>query len=230
MKHLLAVVCAVCVVAGFATNFDPQVGPRTGTARVTGLGSIPGENARAVQAALDDCARTGGGRVDVPPGVWTCGTIRLRSGVELHLPKGAVLRASPDLADYNGRDEYPENWACPSEGWSARHFIIGHRVEGASITGEGMVDGSADAFFEGEPFFTPHTKIVWANGIRRKKDMRPADSVRELRLHVSDAGNGGVLRSTAAFGDLLSELHMVAGGGQSFQLGCPRQGSRGPVN
>lgn len=141
--------------------------------RVQGLGDVPRENARAIQSAIDGCAAKGGGRVELPAGTWVSGTIRLRSGVDLHLVKDAVLQASPDLSDYNSEEEYPENWACPGEGWSARHFIIGHRVQGASITGEGTVDGHADVFFEGEPFFTPHTKIVWANGIRRKKDMRP---------------------------------------------------------
>jgi len=139
--------------------------------RVQGLGKTPSEDARTIQAAIDDCAAQGGGRVEVPVGVWTCGTIRLRSNVELHLPKETVLKASPDLSDYNGKDEYPENWGSRKEGWSARHFIIGNRVTGASITGEGTVDGNAGVFFEGEPYFTPFTKIVWAKGIRRKKNM-----------------------------------------------------------
>jgi len=133
----------------------------------------PQSNAKALQIAIDACAAKGGGVVSVPAGVWTCGTIRLRSHIELHLEKGAVLRASADLADYNAPDEYPENWACPAEWWSARHFIIANRVVGTSITGEGTIDGNADAFFVGEPQFKPFTKIVWAKGVRAMKDLRP---------------------------------------------------------
>ncbi|MBQ0031530.1 MAG: hypothetical protein KBT68_01880 [bacterium] len=155
------------VAAALTVQAAPEVRP------VRGLGDVPGENVRAIQAAIDGCAAKGGGRVEVPAGTWICGTIRLRSGVDLHLEKGAVLQASPDLADYNGEGEYPENFACPSEGWSARHFIIAYRVVGASITGEGMVDGNADAFFEGLPRLSSRAKIVWANGTRRMKDMRP---------------------------------------------------------
>ena len=133
----------------------------------------PQANAKALQAAIDACAEKGGGVVSVPAGVWTCGTIRLRSGIDLRLAKGAVLRASPDLADYNAPDEYPENWACSAEWWSARHFIIANRVVGTSITGEGAIDGNADAFFVGEPQFKSFTKIVWAKGVRAMKDLRP---------------------------------------------------------
>lgn len=144
------------------------------------LGANPAENARTIQAALDAMSAAGGGRVTVPAGTWLSGTIRLRNGVDLHLEKGAVLKASPNLDDFNKQDEYPENWPCPSEGWNACHFIIGYRVKGASITGEGVIDGNADAFFEDRVQHTAWTKIAWANGIRVQKDkerLRPGQLI-----------------------------------------------------
>ncbi len=144
------------------------------------LGGTPGENAKTLQTALDAASAAGGGRVTVPAGTWVSGTIRLRSGVDLHLEKGAVLLASPDLDDYNKEDEYPCNWPCPPEGWNACHFIIGYQVAGASITGEGVIDGNADAFFEDKVMRPDWATIAWSNGIRRQKDkvrLRPGQLI-----------------------------------------------------
>lgn len=135
--------------------------------------ATPAANAKAIQKALDGVSAAGGGVVRIPSGEWLCGTIRLRSRVELRLEDGAVLKASPNLADYNPEDEYPENWGCPPECWSGRHFLIGHRVAGAALTGKGVIDGNADAFFTDKVRFSDFTKIVWANGIRDQRDTRP---------------------------------------------------------
>ena len=50
-------------------------------------------NQKQIQAAIEDCAKTGG-RVVVPPGRFLSGTLRLQSDVELYLEKGSVLIAS----------------------------------------------------------------------------------------------------------------------------------------
>ena len=45
----------------------------------------------AIQAQIDAAAAKGGGRVIVPKGIHPCQTLYLKSGVELHLEKGAVI-------------------------------------------------------------------------------------------------------------------------------------------
>jgi polygalacturonase len=55
---------------------------------------------KALQAAVDACAAKGGGVVVIPPGEFLTGSIELRSNVTLEIAGGAVLRGSPDLADY----------------------------------------------------------------------------------------------------------------------------------
>ena len=50
-------------------------------------------NTSAIQAAIDRCAESGGGRVTVPTGIFKTGTIWLRSKVELHLEIGSELLA-----------------------------------------------------------------------------------------------------------------------------------------
>ena len=55
---------------------------------------------KALQAAVDGCAAKGGGVVVVPPGEYFIGGVELRSNVTVEISGGAVLRGSPDLADY----------------------------------------------------------------------------------------------------------------------------------
>lgn len=52
------------------------------------------------QAAIDHCFEQGGGEVQVPAGKFLISSIRLRSGVTLHLMENAVLKGSRDPEDY----------------------------------------------------------------------------------------------------------------------------------
>ena len=54
----------------------------------------------AIQKAIDACDEAGGGKVVIPAGNFLAGTIVLKSNVELHLQKDAVLLGSFDLKDY----------------------------------------------------------------------------------------------------------------------------------
>lgn len=56
----------------------------------------------AIQGAIDECFLSGGGEVTVPAGRFLTGSIRLRSGVTLHLLENAVLLGSTDPEDYFG--------------------------------------------------------------------------------------------------------------------------------
>jgi len=161
----------------FATDFPiTAYGARTD--------ARPRENAAAIQKAID-AAAVKGGRVVVPAGEWTSGTIWLKSGVELHLEEGAVLKASADLADYNAEDAYPENWGCPKEEyWRGFHFIICRAAKNVAITGSGTIHGNGDAFFDERPLkYLPWmgpTAKCWWNGIRWAKDktnLRPGQLV-----------------------------------------------------
>lgn len=54
----------------------------------------------AIQTAIDECHRCGGGEVVVPEGVYRVGTIWLRSNVTLRLASGAMLVGSERADDY----------------------------------------------------------------------------------------------------------------------------------
>ena len=133
----------------------------------------------AIQRALDACAKTGG-RVVVPPGTYLTGSIYLGDDTELHLESGATLLGSPDLADYNEPDAYPQNWGSTNEGWSAKHLILALERRNVSISGSGTIDGNGRAFFADEPSFTG--KVCWRKGGinargKRSEQRRPGQEI-----------------------------------------------------
>lgn len=54
-----------------------------------------------IQVAIDKCFLAGGGCVEITAGEFLTGGLRLRSNVELHLLKNAVLKGSRDPEDYS---------------------------------------------------------------------------------------------------------------------------------
>ena len=49
----------------------------------------------AINQAIEKACNNGGGRVVLPAGTYLCGSIRLKSNVELHLMAGARILAAP---------------------------------------------------------------------------------------------------------------------------------------
>ena len=133
---------------------------------VRGLVSVKGFGAKgdgitldteAVQSAIDHLASLGGGVVLVPEGTYLCGSVWLRSNIELHLESGAVIKGSPDIADYCAADCCPQNEAEIGHGdyMSGGHLILAVGVRNVALTGPGKIDGNSDAFIldkDGNPY------------------------------------------------------------------------------
>jgi hypothetical protein len=111
------------------------------------IGDGKTKDTQAVQKAIDACSAAGGGMVVLPAGRYLSGTIYLKSNVEFHLSAGATLLGSPDRADYNADNNFPENVFFPQDLVSAAHLVIAYRQENVSITGSGTIDGNSSAFF-----------------------------------------------------------------------------------
>ena len=103
------------------------------------------DETRTIQREIDAAAAKGGGRVTVGPGVHDCGTLWLKSGVELHLEKGAVLRGPSDWWAYDDVDD-PRIGKRP-EG-SKKVFIAAFDAENVGIIGEGTIDGRGLCFYD----------------------------------------------------------------------------------
>ena len=60
------------------------------------------ENAtKVIQNALDEVFLAGGGTVEIEEGLYTLGSIRVRSNTTLYLKSGAILKATREPEDYN---------------------------------------------------------------------------------------------------------------------------------
>jgi len=97
----------------------------------------------AIQRAIDAAGAAGGGRVYVPAGIFVSGTIELRSGVELYLAAGAVLRGSRKLEHY--RPKVPA-FRSYTDNYTERSLIYAEGAERIAITGRGVIDGRGAAF------------------------------------------------------------------------------------
>lgn len=94
----------------------------------------------AFAKAIEALEKKGGGKLVVPQGVWFTGPITLKSNINLHLNKGAVILFSPDI------DLYPLIDAS-FEGLNTRRCqspISGHNLVNVAITGAGVIDGNGE--------------------------------------------------------------------------------------
>ncbi len=106
---------------------------------ITDFGAVPGDQAKtskALRRAITACHDAGGGRVVIPAGEWLTGAIHLRSNVNLHLAKDAVLTFSGDPQDY--LPAVQSSW----EGWECFNYsplIYAFECENVALTGEGKL-------------------------------------------------------------------------------------------
>ena len=107
------------------------------------MGDGKSVNTEAIQKAVDLCHENGGGTVVIPAGVFVSGTFFLKSNVTLEVTAGAVLQASEKIGDY--REDVHHN-RYRNEMSLDRCFIYAQDQENIRITGNGEINGSAEAF------------------------------------------------------------------------------------
>jgi len=95
-----------------------------------------------IQTAIDRMSSQGGGQVTLGPGIWEITTIRLRTGVTLHLELGAILQAATDIALYPVIEGSADN-----KDQSKFHLIHAEGCEDIALTGPGIIDGQDTAFW-----------------------------------------------------------------------------------
>ena len=109
-------------------------------------------DAPAIQAAIDACTAAGGGRVVLESGcTYYASSIILKTGVDLHLERGSVLKAHSDLSTYfhpNGgeKDDGVERVGTPVTLKPSYAFIYAKDADHIAISGAGAIDGNAYAF------------------------------------------------------------------------------------
>lgn len=119
--------------------------PRDGYYNVLGYGAKPDGTTpatRAINQAIIDCSRQGGGTVLFPPGRYRSASLALLDNVTLQLEAGAILMGSSTLEDYPLEPDHQPGEPGRAGLITARHA---HHV---AITGQGVVEGSAMAFVD----------------------------------------------------------------------------------
>jgi polygalacturonase len=97
------------------------------------------KDTRAIQAAIDDCARTGGGTVQLSGGTFLSGPIVLKSGITFDIGRGATLLGSPDHVDYPAKTEF----RAPG----TQSLVSATDAEKIAITGGGTIDGNGESWW-----------------------------------------------------------------------------------
>jgi len=94
-------------------------------------------NSETLQKAIDECNKSGGGKVIFPEGIYLSGTIALKNNVTLHFQKGARLLGSTNIEDYKNLDPFTEGLGI-DVGWA---LLVAIDLKNIGIEGEGAIDG-----------------------------------------------------------------------------------------
>jgi polygalacturonase len=133
---LLCVLAAACVLNAAAilhasTNCDP----RSYGAKADGAT----KDTAAIQAAIDACAKQGGGVVRFNVGTFLTAPLLLKSNVTLQLDKAAILLGSADHQDYPPHEEFRLPDLQP--------LVSAVYAENVAIIGDGVIDGAGESWW-----------------------------------------------------------------------------------
>ena len=115
-------------------------------------------NTTAIQAAIDQCAASGGGTLVVPKGEFISGSLFLKPGVNVELLEGAVLKSSPNPQDFEVRKgvRFEGHFAEWRTG-----LLSAEHADHLHITGPGMLDGNGPAYWSRQaPLGRPRLCVI----------------------------------------------------------------------
>ena len=110
----------------------------------------------AIQRAIDACAKAGGGIVLLPRGTFLAGTLVLKDNITLRIAPGAVLMASPRIADFTAVPPgdvklIAIDGSTQNKGNGPYHLIHASGAHHIAIDGGGTIDGNGSAFWDPDP-------------------------------------------------------------------------------
>lgn len=103
-----------------------------------------GKEQYAIQSAIDDCAKAGGGTVIVNEGYWESGPIHISSNIHLQMEEGCTIEFSSRMEDY--LPVVFTRWEG-MECYNYSPLIYAKDCGNISITGKGRLIGAGEAWW-----------------------------------------------------------------------------------
>ena len=119
---------------------DPVI--PAGTFAITSYGAVADGktmNTDAIAKTIDACSKAGGGHVIIPAGKWLTGPIVLKSNIDLHTEKGAMVIFTTDHTKFFVIAVSKNKFDVISPIW-------GEKLENVSITGDGEFEGNGQTW------------------------------------------------------------------------------------
>lgn len=149
---MILFVAAMCMAATGFSQYSwqrlPQIAQpvfKNDTFNINSYGAVPDGitlNTTAINKAITECSRKGGGVVLVPEGLWMTGPVEMKSNVNLHLKRAATLLFTRDKSQYTlVKGVYEGRSAARNQS-----PIWGNDLQNIAITGSGVIDGNGDAW------------------------------------------------------------------------------------
>jgi polygalacturonase len=99
-------------------------------------------NTTSINKAIAACSAKGGGVVLIPQGLWLTGPLVMKSNVNLHISRAALLQFTDDKSQYKlVEGNYEGHAAVRNES-----PISGTNLTNIAITGEGIIDGHGEVW------------------------------------------------------------------------------------
>lgn len=134
MKYILTLFLIFCIENVIAKTYD-----------VREHGAVDDGitvNTKAIQSAIDECTKAGGGTVSIDGGTFVSGTLLLKDNVTLHVTENTTLMGSVNPNDYPVVDPFID-----ATGQFRGQCLIGAiDVQNVAITGKGTINGQGEMF------------------------------------------------------------------------------------
>jgi polygalacturonase len=153
---------------------------------IVDFGAVQGDKGKTTQAiakAIVEANRIGGGIVIIPEGNWLTGQVHLKSNVDLHLMKGAVLIFSDDPADY--LPAVHSSWEG-LECYNYSPLIYAYQCKNIAITGQGEIKAVMTIWNKWANRTRPRAHM---NSLKNLYYLSAENTPVEKRMMVNDSSN-----------------------------------------
>jgi polygalacturonase len=142
MKKFFSLFALLAALAGCVSLPPPSPPKRYVVSELGAVGDGTTVNTKALQAAIDQCAAAGGGVLVIPKGTFVSGALYFKQGVNLLVEKDGVLKSTTTIADF---PPIYTRWEGIERYWTSA-FLNFVGMKNVDVSGEGLIDGSGDAW------------------------------------------------------------------------------------